>query len=237
MADHFATEKPKEAVGPSPWWWLTTPRTRARWNRRGVFDFPTPEQRQQESLRRTKEKFAQDNPPLPLTASALLSADPFYKEVLSFMNDPSDPEWYAIFQKAQSGASLSQEEVNVINNAYRQVGEEMARMQEEEQEQQGLEGSLKGAQFMSPEKRAFEISQSGREPLRKQGMTSEDRFIAARQKAEGAAIQKRQQEAQRQMQELESKREALKGPREWMKYMTEIGETPSWLEYWMTRHA
>ena len=83
--------------------------------------------------------------------------------------------------------------------------------------------------------RAFAVSQFGREEQRFKNQKVDDKYTLKRQAAEGAYLAQQDRERQQQAVEMQKKREALKGPREWMQYMTEVGEQPSWIGYWMAK--
>lgn len=167
--------------------------------------------------------------------ASLIKFNSGYRDVFNVMNDPSDPQLFTIARKAQMGKPLTLEDNAVIEQVWRVMAEGMVEQQEEAMSNKWL---LSQGWATNPEARAFQISQAGKEPVRdKYGMTSEDRYQSKKQEAEGAFLAKREKEYTKQIQEAEKQRQALKGPREWMRFMVEIGEEPSWLGYWFSRRS
>lgn len=186
---------------------------------------------------------------MPLTWQQLISISPEWKRVRQFLAQSSDPDKVAL--------ALSDEELDmdIFQGLSQSLPyEEFARqMIERENPQRGLSPELAGYEWMSPEKKAFELSQYGRENQRVLNQDVEDRYALGRQAAEGAYNARREEETlkryqdiqdkyqqgiekqQKQLIETEKKRRALKGPEHWMRYMVELGETPSWLGYWFSK--
>lgn len=90
-----------------------------------------------------------------------------------------------------------------------------------------------------PFKRASETNAFQDESRRTQQLVNQradDRYWWRRQNA--PPINQREiEEGMQRTQETEKKRQALKGPGDWMRYMTEIGEPPSWIGYWLSKNG
>ena len=66
---------------------------------------------------------------------------------------------------------------------------------------------------------------------------SRDRFTVKRQQVEQRNIQQRQQQKVQSDQRELSRREALKGPRDFMRFALETGQEPSFINYWFNRYS
>lgn len=224
MPDGQETQVKQPQVKQPPWWMRETPGIRQT-----VLPWWVKEQSKPLYESSDQGAFSKD-------WKGLTTLNPGYKDVLAIMTESGaqSPFWKTAL-KAQTGEGLSLEDNALIEKVWRILAEETAKFQKEAQEQKWY---AKAGWSPNPTVRALEVSQFGKEPMRdRQGNTSEDRYTLGKQQAEGKAIEQRQKEQAQRVQELESKREALKGPKDWMKYIAETGETPSWLGYWMARNG
>ena len=190
------------------------------------------------------------------TWEELTFIDRRYKDVLEAMAGTGDPDLYNIALKSKTKQPLSPDEIQLVNEVWMLMMEAQARQQEEIQTEEWYQAprssKMKGWGG-GPEKQAFDVSQFGREEQRIKTRDVEDRYTMGRQAAEGRYNAQREQERlqgfqkiqedyqarieeqQKALIEKEKKRKALKGPQDWMKYMVELGETPSWLGYWFSK--
>lgn len=184
------------------------------------------------------------------TWEELTFIDRRYKDVLEAMAGTGDPDLYNIALKSKTKQPLSPDEIQLVNEVWMLMMEAQARQQEEIQTEKWYQSQGWGG---GPEKQAFDVSQFGREEQRIKTRDVEDRYTMGRQAAEGRYNAQREQERlqgfqkiqedyqarieeqQKALIEKEKKRKALKGPQDWMKYMVELGETPSWLGYWFSK--
>jgi len=221
MADPFASTEQPKPVQP-PWWTLDIPAAQNWWMRGQL-----------------KPKYGvSDQGAFSKDWKGLTTLNPGYKDVLAIMTESGaqSPFWKTAL-KAQTGEGLSLEDNALIEKVWRILAEESAMMQEKAQEQKWYT-----SQNWSPDPtvRALEVSQFGKDEQEALNRASEARYEAKKfDPNQPQDIVKTRQERladyQKELEEQEKKRVALKGPREWMRYVSEIGETPSWLGYWFSK--